>query len=199
MSTRIADLGTGGAPLLGEPLPVELANTRYAVRGVPHEGLAEPEHLAAWLRDIAPRLAGPPSEAALLAVDAADLAAVLDLRECVAALLRAAMTDTAPAADVPTRLNAYTRAAPHWRELTWPTADTRTEAAPIAAVLAELADATIDLVTGPDRAELRPCHGPGCVLHFVKNNPRREWCSAGCGNRARVARHYQRTKNAPQA
>jgi predicted RNA-binding Zn ribbon-like protein len=197
VSTRIADLDTGGAPLLGEPLPVELANTRYAVRGVPHEGLAEPEHLAAWLRDIAPRLAGPLSEAALLAVDTADLAAAHDLRECIAALLRAAMTDTAPAADVPTRLNAYTRAAPHWRELTWPTASTRTEAAPITAVLAELASATIDLVTGPDRAELRPCHGPGCVLHFVKNNPRREWCSAGCGNRARVARHYQRTKNAP--
>ncbi|MGW1667221.1 CGNR zinc finger domain-containing protein, partial [Streptomyces microflavus] len=176
MSTRIADLDPGGAPLLGEPLPVEFANTRYAVRGVPQEGLAEPEHLAAWLRDIAPRLAGPPSDTALLAVDAADLAAALDLRECVAALLRATMTDTAPAADVATRLNAYTRAAPHWRELTWPTASTRTEAAPIAAVLAELASATIDLVTGPDRAELRPCHGPGCVLHFVKNNPRREWC-----------------------
>lgn len=198
MSTRITDLDAGGAPLLGEPLPVELANTRYAVRGVPHEGLAEPEHLAAWLRDIAPRLTAPPSDAALLAVDARDLAAALDLRECVAALLRAATTDTAPAADTVARLNAYTRAAPHWRELTWPTATTHTRAEPIAAVLAELAGATIDLVTGPDRAELRPCHGPGCVLHFVKNNPRREWCSAGCGNRARVARHYQRTKNPPR-
>ncbi|MFE3198135.1 CGNR zinc finger domain-containing protein [Embleya sp. NPDC055664] len=197
MSTRIADLDPGGAPLLGEPLPVELANTRYAVRGTPHEGLAEPAHLAAWLRDMAPRLGNPPSEAALLAVDAHDLARALDLRDCVGALLTAAMTDTVPAADTVERLNTYTRAAPQWRELTWPTAVTRTEADPITAVLAELAGATVDLLTGPDRTELRACHGPGCILHFVRNNPRREWCSAGCGNRARVARHYRRSKNPP--
>ncbi|MGC0421984.1 CGNR zinc finger domain-containing protein [Embleya sp. AB8] len=202
MSTRIADLGTGGAPLLGEPLPVELTNTRYAVRGVPQEGLAEPEHLAAWLRDIAPRLTTAPSESALLAADARDLAAAHELRACVAALLTAAITDTVPPAEVVEQLNAHTRAAPHWRELTWagagtPTAATRSGAAPIATALAELAGATIELLAGPDRAELRPCHGPGCMLHFVRNNPRREWCSAGCGNRARVARHYQRTKGTP--
>lgn len=200
MNGRIVDLEDGGAPLLGEPLPVELANTRYAVRGVPHEGLAEPEHLAAWLRDVAPRLTAPPPEAALLAVHAEDLAAALDLRECVRALLTAAMTDTTPATETIDRLNAHTRAAPRWRELHWPAAaTTHSTAAPIAAVLAELATATIDLLTGPDRGDLRPCQGPGCILHFVKNNPRREWCSAACGNRARVARHYQRTKNPAEA
>ncbi|MFE6648298.1 CGNR zinc finger domain-containing protein [Nocardioides sp. NPDC057772] len=41
--------------------------------------------------------------------------------------------------------------------------------------------------------ELRACGGPGCVLYFVRDHPRREWCSAGCGNRARVARHYRRS------
>ncbi|MER6973507.1 ABATE domain-containing protein [Nocardioides sp. NPDC000445] len=43
--------------------------------------------------------------------------------------------------------------------------------------------------------ELRACGGPGCVLYFVRDHPRREWCSEGCGNRARVARHYQRNKS----
>jgi predicted RNA-binding Zn ribbon-like protein len=42
------------------------------------------------------------------------------------------------------------------------------------------------------RHQLRACLAPGCVVYFIKNHPRREWCSAGCGNRARSARHYQR-------
>jgi predicted RNA-binding Zn ribbon-like protein len=33
---------------------------------------------------------------------------------------------------------------------------------------------------------------PNCVLFFIKDHPRREWCSPGCGNRARVAHHYDR-------
>ena len=43
--------------------------------------------------------------------------------------------------------------------------------------------------------ELRACGGPGCVLYFVRDHPRREWCSEGCGNRARVARHYRRNRS----
>ena len=38
----------------------------------------------------------------------------------------------------------------------------------------------------------RATHAPGCVLYFVQDHPRREWCSTACGNRARVARHYDR-------
>jgi predicted RNA-binding Zn ribbon-like protein len=59
-------------------------------------------------------------------------------------------------------------------------------------VLAALAADAIELLTGPARADLRACHAPGCVLMFVKDHPRREWCSGACGNRARQARHYRR-------
>ena len=40
--------------------------------------------------------------------------------------------------------------------------------------------------------ELRACLAPGCVLYFVKDHPRRAWCSTACGNRERAARHYAR-------
>ena len=40
--------------------------------------------------------------------------------------------------------------------------------------------------------QLRACLAPGCVLYFVKDHPRREWCGPACGNRARAARHYRR-------
>ncbi|WP_225993278.1 CGNR zinc finger domain-containing protein [Actinomadura rudentiformis] len=48
-----------------------------------------------------------------------------------------------------------------------------------------------------DRLQLRACLAPGCVLYFLKNHPRREWCTAACGNRARGARHYRRHRRPP--
>ncbi|GAB3826311.1 CGNR zinc finger domain-containing protein [Dactylosporangium cerinum] len=68
----------------------------------------------------------------------------------------------------------------------------RTAHAPALAAVAAIAEEAVALFAGPDRLLLRACHAPGCVLYFVRNHPRREWCSDGCGNRARVARHYQR-------
>jgi predicted RNA-binding Zn ribbon-like protein len=62
------------------------------------------------------------------------------------------------------------------------------------AALGDLAHEAVDLLTGPDPIKLRACHAPGCVLYFVKNHPRREWCSDACGNRARAARHYERVR-----
>jgi len=60
--------------------------------------------------------------------------------------------------------------------------------------LAQLGQDAVELLTGPAAVRLRACNAPGCVLYFVKTHPRREWCSEGCGNRVRAARHYQRTR-----
>jgi predicted RNA-binding Zn ribbon-like protein len=64
-------------------------------------------------------------------------------------------------------------------------------------VLGVIASSTIALIDGSQAGELRACGAPGCVLMFVKDHPRREWCSTACGNRARQARHYARTKPRP--
>jgi predicted RNA-binding Zn ribbon-like protein len=58
--------------------------------------------------------------------------------------------------------------------------------------VAFIAHQAVDLFTGPQRRQLRACLAPGRLLYFLKHHPRREWCSPVCGNRARVARHYQR-------
>ena len=56
----------------------------------------------------------------------------------------------------------------------------------------------LDLLrAGPDR--IRRCAGDRCVLHFydASRGGRRHWCSmAGCGNRAKARRHYDRTRRA---
>lgn len=59
---------------------------------------------------------------------------------------------------------------------------------------AAIAAEAVELFTGEDRVLLRACYAPGCVLYFVKDHPRREWCSPSCGNRARAARHYRRNR-----
>jgi hypothetical protein len=51
------------------------------------------------------------------------------------------------------------------------------------------------LGTAPDR--IRRCAHDACVLHFfdTSRNGTRRWCSmAACGNRAKASRHYARTK-----
>jgi nucleoid-associated protein YgaU len=78
------------------------------------------------------------------------------------------------------------------------TADVTPVGPPVAAALSAIAAQAIGLLTDPD-SPLRACHAPGCVLYFVRDHPRREWCSAACGNRARAARHYQRHRSTARA
>jgi predicted RNA-binding Zn ribbon-like protein len=63
------------------------------------------------------------------------------------------------------------------------------------AARAEIARAAIALFAGPDAPLLRRCQGPGCILFYVRRHPRQEWCSEGCGTRARVSRHYYRHRD----
>ncbi|WP_133997945.1 ABATE domain-containing protein [Kribbella sp. VKM Ac-2566] len=59
-------------------------------------------------------------------------------------------------------------------------------------VLAQLARSALSLLAAPDRDQLGLCRAPGCILFFLKHHPKQQWCSPGCGNRARVARHHSR-------
>ncbi len=193
---------SGGAPLLGEPPPIELGNATYAVRGQPKDGLQSVEHLAAWLRDIRPRLGIRLTDADIHHITDSDLCVARELRDTIRALT-AATTDGRPLdPDAVATLNRHARQTPRWRELrTTPELHMtlRFAGRPVEAALATLAEDAIGLFAGPLRHELRACHGPGCVLYFVRDTPRREWCSPGCGNRARAARHYaklrQETRN----
>lgn len=184
-------------PVLGEPLPLELANTRYLVRGRHRDGLETAEHLVAWLMGIRSSLETTLTDTDLLAVDDVDLARVRQLRDCIHILADAIIDGSDPDAAVLDRLNRHARAAPHWKELRWddhPYAEIRSGAPPVGAAIGEIAHATIELVTGDSRTTIKRCPAPGCILYFLKNHPRREWCSNTCGNRVRAARHYELAK-----
>lgn len=195
---------SGGAPSLGEPLAIEFGNTRYAVRGNVREGLAEPEHLAAWLRDYSGAFEPGTADAAIVALVPADLSRFVRLRDAIRSVARSLVQTAAPAreplAELLDELNGAAAVAPRWPRIDWygntPTVVEVTGADPADTVLAAIARSAIEVFGGPSRHDLRACGGPGCVLFFIKNHPRREWCSPGCGNRARVARHYDRHRAA---
>ncbi|WP_411079949.1 CGNR zinc finger domain-containing protein [Streptomyces sp. cmx-18-6] len=67
---------------------------------------------------------------------------------------------------------------------------------PYVRLIAALARDAVDFLGGPEREQLRACQAPRCVRYFIKNHGRQEWCKPSCGNRARVARHYERTRGA---
>lgn len=182
--------------LPSEPRPVRLMNTVWADRHRVHEALAAPADLARWLRATSLAHAEP-------SVTATDLHTAITLRDALRRLAALQTQDTRPSARSAMRdieaaihvVNETAAAAPSHDTLqlldeelrllpTTPTADPTT-------ALSTVAAEAITLLTAPDPV-LNACHAPGCVLYFIKDHPRREWCSTACGNRARAARHYRR-------
>jgi predicted RNA-binding Zn ribbon-like protein len=196
------------APLLGEPLPVELMNTLWADRDGVHDALAKPSEAAAWLQAIATHapLVGSRGLEALSGVDVERLADRLrPLRDALRRLAAVATGDPREAATSPitavgaavAEINTAAAAAPRWSSLHWQSGQAPSKvsltAGPVAdGLVSAIAEQAVDLFADERRLQLRACLAPGCVLYFIKGHPRREWCSAGCGNRARVARHYRR-------
>jgi predicted RNA-binding Zn ribbon-like protein len=181
-------------PLRNEPLALELHNTLYASGGKSADGLATGASAQAWLDALSHRL--PPGGSGRLPTHVE----LVDLREPVRAALHAVLEGETPSRSSLELINRASAGAPHspaarWRRGGPPVAEihlhgaSRTEV-----VLAGFAASAIELLTGPDREAMRACGAPGCVLLFLKDHPRREWCSAACGNRARQARHYARTR-----
>jgi predicted RNA-binding Zn ribbon-like protein len=63
--------------------------------------------------------------------------------------------------------------------------------------MAAIAGEALGLLADPRRlGMLRRCANPACSMLFLAENKRRVWCTATiCGNRARVARHYERGRH----
>jgi predicted RNA-binding Zn ribbon-like protein len=173
-----------------EPLAVEFANTWYAVRGREREGVGTPSELSTWLHEH-----HLPADA-----DESAVQDFLTLREAIRSLLRATAGGEPLPEGAKATVNAASEQAPRWPVLAG-TAESgygvieAASADPLPAAQAHIARDAITLLGGPLRADLRACRSPGCVQFFVKDHPRREWCSPGCGNRARAARHYTKHKS----
>ncbi|MFD3403758.1 CGNR zinc finger domain-containing protein [Kribbella sp. NPDC058693] len=76
-----------------------------------------------------------------------------------------------------------------WEEGAEPTVEWAGGTADLAGAVGRSA---IEFLTGPDRGRLRACPAARCVKYFLQEDPRQLWCSASCGNRERVNRHYRK-------
>lgn len=187
-------LNAYSGPVRKEPLAIELCNTIYVADGVVVDGLAERTSAMAWFAALRERFplggaGGEPIQDELTV-----------LRDVVRDVLGAAIEQRTPSKVGIEALNAASARAPRssaarWRHGRDPEPIVRFHSDRRAdIIISAIAADAIELVTGPARTALRSCGAPGCVLMFIKEHPRREWCSDACGNRARQARHYRRTR-----
>ena len=191
-------------------LAVELASTiRHDGHGGAVDDLATVQGTTRWIHAQTDLLAGhlPPGE--LTANETLRLR-IVELRQAVRALFAQAVSPAPPSPADAHRLMPADQAvaqlnAAAARELVAPQLDWPVEGAPTGRLLsvendpnvrlvAALARAAIDFLSGQLRMQLRSCTAPRCVRYFVKSHGRQEWCKPSCGNRARVARHYKRQR-----
>jgi len=181
----------------GEPnLALDLVDTELLAVDPPVDLLTEGAQ--AWWGLQEPRLpAGP----------VPDLAATRRLRAALREVFTAAIEHRRPEAAALEDLNAIATSVPtsirlerdgtgSWRsERRWHAEHGGN------ARLAAIAEDAISVLANSERAErLRRCASPTCSMLFVAENARRQWCAANiCGNRARVARHYERTHRSAEA
>lgn len=190
----------GLEPLTGEPLALDLLNTLpYAAQGPPADHLADAAGLVAWLAREGERL---PEAEGVREASPDDLAAVRAVRAHAAVALAAARRGERPPASALRGLNEAQLAAPAVRYAQWDgdavVVTPRRSGPPGVRVAAALAEEVAGLLADPALARVRECEAEDCRMLFLPAHPRRRWCSATrCGNRARVARYYQRHKDAP--
>lgn len=191
----LADVQRAGFPVGGEPLvALDLADTLITVTDPHTDLLSDQERAAAWWAVQAPRLPEGPVP---------DPAATRRLRGAIRDVLDARLEGRAPRDTSVEDLNAAVAAVPtSARLLADGTAETRwhTEHGGNAALAAIAGEAILLLADGDRLPRLRRCANPACSMLFLAERRSRQWCASNvCGNRVRVARHYERTHGGDQS
>lgn len=185
-------------PVLGEPVPIELANTRYHDGGETIDFLASPALVSAWFS------ASPTGDGIVRPArwTADGWRRLIELRDAIEELLRALVDGRTPERSAVERLNAAAALATRQVELSWekPGDIQRVERSDAAdrtdAALAAIAVDAIELIAGPDAGLMRVCANDDCEMLFFKHHHRRRWCHNSCGHRHRQAAYYRSHRRA---
>ncbi|KAB8169771.1 hypothetical protein FH609_005640 [Streptomyces sp. 3MP-14] len=154
----------------------------------PTEKLTTPADLDTWFveSDLLPAGAAP---------DERDLAAAIELREAIYALVWARLHERALPPDAIATVNATAAEPPPRPVLTaagWSRAGSARQA------LSHLAREAIEIVGGERARLLRECGRPECTQVYLDHSRgrRREWCSmATCGSRVKAKAYRERRKS----
>jgi predicted RNA-binding Zn ribbon-like protein len=188
----LADMQRAGFTMGGEPLvALDLADTLMTVADPQIDLLEASDRSATWWNLEGARL--PDGPAPTTAATHRLRAAIRDLFDAHLEGRTARATSiedvNAAAAAAPTSPRVVATEQGQRVETRWHTEQGGN------AALAAIAREAIELLATPDRLQrLRRCANPECSMLFLAENARRQWCASNvCGNRARVARHYERT------
>lgn len=184
----------GPAPAPGEDVSMALAlvNTEIEPRGEKVDLLPGAPMLADWLR--ARGLAG--GRGASISAD--DLDRMRRLRSAIRAAFSARVAGRRPPTAAMGTINAAAALVPSTSRLGWsggrPVQKTVwvEGARPADVAFAAIAANAISTLLGDRGDRLRLCEAHGCNRMFIAEHRRRRWCSRGCGDRVRVARHYRK-------
>ncbi|NUW02629.1 CGNR zinc finger domain-containing protein [Streptomyces sp. CAI 127] len=190
--------GPDPRPLTGEPLAIDLLNTRWIDGDGRHDLLDTVSGLAVWLDS--PSVREHLGTGTSPTADRATLDRLLTARTALDALAATAVRRDPAIPEDSARLNEVLAHGRIRRTL-------GPDGMPDSVVEVDepswlpawyAAENWLRLVADrPDR--IRHCANDACVLHFhdVSKNGTRRWCSmAGCGNRAKAQRHYARRTGA---
>jgi predicted RNA-binding Zn ribbon-like protein len=173
---------------LGEPLPLDVANSLRRRGMVPDDLWRNWADVTAWARHQTGRLAAVPSE------EDGRLDELRDVRDDVFAVLLAVAEQRPHPADAVERLNARARACPVVRQLgADPVVSSPAPVDAVTDLLARIVHATIEFAGSAQAQRLAFCDAPSCGQFFLRDRTNQQWCGAGCGTRARVARHAARS------
>jgi predicted RNA-binding Zn ribbon-like protein len=193
VAATLSEFQAAGFPMGAEPLvALDLVDTQALCLDPVQDLLADEAGHARWWALQADRLPGatPPA-----------MSATRRLRAVLRELFDAHLTERTPDPALIADLNAVAAAVPTSPRLDGWGAEARAgvrwhddyNGHP---ALAAIAGEAIRLLADQKRLDsLRACANEACSMLFLAENKRRVWCAANvCGTRARVARHYERTR-----
>ncbi|WP_308466397.1 CGNR zinc finger domain-containing protein [Rathayibacter soli] len=165
-------------PLTGEPLAVDLVNTRWHRAGEEYDLLATLPGLVQWLAECSIDVQPDERMRSALVYTRSTLESIFDNQPGAEERLNSIL---ARALVVDSILDGEVRHLPVFADESWRPAWQAAQ------------DYLRLRGAGPDN--IRQCEHPSCVLYFHDTTGRRRWCSmAGCGNRAKAQRHYSRLR-----
>jgi predicted RNA-binding Zn ribbon-like protein len=184
---------------------LDFINTQMIVRGNPTDLLGGYEDLVAWL--VQANIMNPAQAAAVMAQwNQKDQEQLFEqgimfrntLREMAERIVaRKSIPDSAVAS-----INQILSRCPGYPQLVHAKGrferQFQSQAARKDGLLAPLAEAAIDLLCSGGLSLVKKCGNAACILYFydTTKNHTRNWCSMQlCGNRTKVAAHYQRKRN----
>lgn len=191
----LADMQRFGFPMGGESsVAVDFVDTSYRTRDVGNVDLLIDDETAWWELQ----------SARLVNNNHPVLAATLRLRSALRAAFEAAIEGHLPDNETINELNYFAESVPTSPQLRVVEEALEVETRWHAEFggdpnLGAIARDGLSLLIDHNRVQrLRRCANPECQMIFIAENTKRIWCSSNrCGNRARVARHYQKRRRAP--